>query len=197
MRRVVEFAFRQGPVLVAAGIGERVRVQAMFRRIRGKLFVGDQAATCEIDLLRRDQPDLVDQPGQHAHRIGAAREAEQIDAVALLPVVDQEFVGREHVVVEPVAGGEPQHEADIGADPVPRARLRQRADAGIVIHDLARVSLRRLAQAAIELQHIGDVLADLVAGAVAQHDDVARFVMLVHVALHSVVPGKRSATRDP
>ena len=38
-------------------------------------------------------------------------------------------------------------------------------------HQLPR--LLRLAQAAIELQHIGDVLGDFVTGAVAADDDVA------------------------
>ena len=51
-------------------------------------------------------------------------------------------------------------------------RPRQRADAGIVEHHLVRLGLRGLAQAAIELENIGDVLADVVAGAVAADDDV-------------------------
>jgi hypothetical protein len=48
---------------------------------------------------------------------------------------------------------------------VPRVRPRQRAYAGIVKHQLPRLGPLGLAQAAIELQDIGDVFADLVAGA--------------------------------
>ena len=44
----------------------------------------------------------------------------------------------------------------------------ERADAGIVEHGLKRLCLGRLAQAPVELEHIRDVLADLVARAVQQ-----------------------------
>ena len=140
---------------------------------RGELLVGDQPRAGEIDLLRRDQPDFVDQPRQHPHGIGAAGKAEQIDMVAGLIIVDQEGIGREHVVIEPIAGGEPQDGVEVLLQLVPRVRPLQRADPRIVKHQLPRLCLLRLAQAAIELQHIGDVLGNLVAGAVAADDDVA------------------------
>jgi len=56
---------------------------------------------------------------------------------------------------------------------VPRVRPLQRADAGIVKHKLPRLRLLRLAQAAIELEDVGNVLGDFVAGAVAEDDDVS------------------------
>src|SRR5262245_43171522 len=56
--------------------------------------------------------------------LGAVREAEQIDAVALAPDVDEELVGRQHIVVEPVAGEEPQHGIEILPTFVPGARPR-------------------------------------------------------------------------
>jgi hypothetical protein len=59
------------------------------------------------------KPIFLDQPRQHPHGIGAAGEAEQIDLVVLLPVVDQEGIGREHVVIEPIAGGEAEDRIEI------------------------------------------------------------------------------------
>ncbi len=115
----------------------------------------------------------MNQPRQHPHGIGAAGKAEQVDLVAGLIGVDQEGIGREHVVIEPIAGGEPQDGVEILLQFVPRVRPLQRADPRIVKHQLPRLRLLRLAQAAIELQHIGDVLGNLVAGAVAADDDVA------------------------
>ena len=115
----------------------------------------------------------MDQPRQHAHGIGAAGKAEQVDLIAILVVGHQEGVGREHIVIEPIAGGEPQNGVEILPQPVPRIRPFQRADAGIVKHKLPRLRLLRLAQAAIELQHVRDVFGDLVAGAVAKDDDVS------------------------
>src|ERR1700676_2677185 len=38
--------------------------------LRAELLVGRKPAAGEVDLLRRHQPDLVDQPRQHAHGIG-------------------------------------------------------------------------------------------------------------------------------
>ena len=173
LRGVVEGGLRQRPQRVA-GLGEQLVLGAQLRRlVRGELLVGDQARASEIDLLRRDQSDFVDQPRQHPHGIGAAGKAEQKDLVAGLPGADQEVVGREHVVIEPIAGGEPQDGVEILLELVPRIRPRQRADPRIVIDDLPRLCLLRLAQAAIELQHIGDVLGNLVAGAVAADDDIA------------------------
>ena len=125
-----------------------------------------------MDLLLGDQPDLVDQARQHPHGVGAAAEAEQIDRVALLVIVDDEFVGVEHIVVEPVAGGEPEDRGRVLHQLLPRIGPRQRADAGIVEHHLARRGLLGLAQGPVQLEHIGNVLADLVAGAVAADDDV-------------------------
>jgi len=55
---------------------------------------------------------------------------------------------------------------------LPWVRPLQRADARIVKHQLPRGRLLGLAQAAIELENVGNVLANLVAGAVAA-DDVA------------------------
>jgi hypothetical protein len=47
----------------------------------------------------------MNEPRQHPHGIGAAGKAEQVDLVAGLIGVDQEGIGREHVVIEPIAGG--------------------------------------------------------------------------------------------
>ena len=158
----------------AAASASRLELRPQLRRlVGGELLVGDQARAGEIDLLRRDQAHFVDQPRQHPHGIGAAGKAEQIDLVAGLIGVHQEGIGREHVVIEPIAGGEPQDGVEILLQLVPRVRPRQRADPRIVKHQLPRLRLLRLAQAAIELQHIGDVLGNLVAGAVAADDDVA------------------------
>lgn len=171
--RVVE---RRGRQLVFGSrrIRDLSQLRAQLRRlVGGELLVGDQPRAGEIDLLRRDEPDLVDQPRQHPHGIGAAGEAEQIDLVVLLPVVDQEGIGREHVVIEPIAGGEPEDRVEILLELVPRIRPRQRADPRIVIDELPRLCLLGLAQAAIELEHIGNVLGNFVAGAVAADDDVA------------------------
>ena len=151
---------------------------AQFRRlVGGELLVGDQPRAGEIDLLRRDQADLVNQPRQHPHGIGAAGKAEQIDLVAMLIIARQEVIGREHVVIEPIAGGEPQDGVEILLQLVPRIRPRQRADPRIVINQLPRLGFLRLAQAAIELQDIGNVLGNLVAGAVAADDDVSHEVL--------------------
>ena len=49
-------------------------------------------------------------------------------------------------------------------------RPRRRADAAVVEHHLPRRCLLRLTQAAIQLKDVGDVLADLVASAVAADD---------------------------
>jgi len=114
----------------------------------------------------------VDQARQHPHGVGAAGKAEQIDRVAISVIVDDEFVGIEHVVVEPVAGGEPEDRRRVLHQLRPRIRPRQRADTGIVERHLARHGLLGLAQGPVQLEHIGNVLADLVAGAVAADDDV-------------------------
>ena len=108
VRRIVA----QRSVLVALN-RDRARVHAVFRRVGGELLVGDLAAAGEIDLLRGDQPDLVDQPRQHAHGIGAAGKAEQVDVVAAGIVLDEEFLSGEHVVIEPVAGEEPQDRVEL------------------------------------------------------------------------------------
>ena len=63
----------------------------------------------------------------------------------------QEGIGREHVVIEPIAGGEPQDGVEILLELVPRIRPRQRADPRIVIDELPRGRFLRLAQAAVEL----------------------------------------------
>ena len=67
LRGVVELRGRQR-VLRGGGVGDRLQLRAQFwRLVRGELLVGDQPRTSEIDLLGRDQADLVDQPRQHAH----------------------------------------------------------------------------------------------------------------------------------
>jgi len=114
----------------------------------------------------------VDQARQHARGVGAAAEAEQIDLVAVLIVVDQELIRCEHLVIEAIAQGEPQDGAEILLEFEKWIWPRQRADAGIVEHELARLCLLGLAQAAIELEDVGNVLADLVPRTVAANDDV-------------------------
>lgn len=157
-----------------AAVGERLQLdpQALLS-VRGKLLVGGEAAAGEIGLFGREQSDLVDQPRQHPHGVGAARKPEQVDAVAGLVMPDQEQVGLQHLVVEAIAGGQPHDGGEILHQLAPRVRPRQRADAGIVKHHLPRrLALVGLAQAAIELENVGNVLGDLVAGAVAEDDDV-------------------------
>ena len=56
---------------------------------------------------------------------------------------------------------------------MPRIRSGERADPRIVIDELPRRRLLRLAKVAIELQDIGDVVGNLVSGAVAADDDVS------------------------
>ncbi len=173
LRRLVAFGCGEGTIGIA-GVGQLGQVEAAATlAVGGKLLVGGEAASCEIGLLRRDQPDFVDQPRQHPHAVGAAGKAEQVDVVAFAVMVDQEQIGGEHLVIEAVAGGEPEDGAEILLQLLPRIRPRQRADARIVKHHLPRRGFVGLAQAAIELEHIGNVLGDLVAGAVAADDDVA------------------------
>ena len=79
-----------------------------------------------------------------------------------------------------------------------RIRPRQRADAGIVEHQLVRMRLLGLAQRPVQLEDVGNVLADFVAGAVAADDDVALFVfrfgLSVMDAASPKVAGGRLAT---
>jgi len=78
---------------------------------------------------------------------------------------------------------------------VPRRRLRHRADPGIVKHHLPRMRPVGLAQAAIQLQDVGDVLADFVAGAVTADDEVFRLGLAVGVG--GVVHGMRLGVMLP
>ena len=181
LRRLVVFRRRQRSLGIA-GIGDLLEIEAeAVLAVAGKLLVGSEPAAGEIGLLRRDQPDLVDQPSQHAHGVGAAGKAEQIDLVALLIIVDEKQIRGEHLVIEAVAGGEAKDGSEILLQLAPRIRPRQRADAGIVKHELPRLCPVGLAHAAIQLQHVGNVLADLVAGAVAADDDVFHGVSLCNL----------------
>jgi hypothetical protein len=159
-----------GPVL-AARIRQRLQVRPVLSPV-AELLVRSEPGAREIDLLWRDQPDLVDQPREHAHRMGAAAEAEQIDVVAVFVIVDDKFVSREHTVIETPAGGEPEDGDEILLQLAPGVGTGQRADAGIVKHGLERLGFSRFPQASIKLEHIRDVLADLVARAVATDDDI-------------------------
>lgn len=83
----VELVLRQRPLLVEIDVAEVLDVVAVPGA--GILLIGDEPRACEVGLLRPDQPDLVDQPRQHANRVGPAREAEQIDPVARRILLDQ------------------------------------------------------------------------------------------------------------
>jgi hypothetical protein len=114
----------------------------------------------------------VNEARQNAHGIGAATEPEQIDVISILAGADQEFVGRKHVVIETIAGEQTENGDGVLPELPPRVRPRERADAGIVEHELMRLRLAGVPQAPIQLENVGNVLADLVAGAVAADDDV-------------------------
>jgi hypothetical protein len=116
-----------------------------------------------------------------------------VDLVAFLVGVDQEFVAAEHVVIEPIAGGEPEDGVEILPQLVPRVQPRQRADAGIVIDELARLSCARSDRASA----YGDVLADLITGAVAADDDVLHEVPRCYLSEHSSNSWKRTCLDVP
>jgi len=106
--------------------------------------------TCCFDI----SPILWIRPASTRTGVGAAGKAEQIDRVAISVIVDDEFVGIEHVVVEPVSRWRARRSGGVLHQLLPRIRPRQRADTGIVEHHLARRGLLGLAQRPVQLEHI-------------------------------------------
>ncbi len=128
-----------------------------------RLLIGGQRIATKVVLLGVQDTDKVHEPGQNAHRIGAATKPQKIDFVAIAIVFYDEPVGFQHVLIQPIAGQKAKHPLGTGLEGRPRATIADRADAGIVIDDLTFVLL----QDTKELQDVGLMFLDLVAGAVA------------------------------
>src|SRR5262249_41583496 len=109
------------------------------------------------------QADAMKHPAQGAGGIGAAAKTEHVDPVTRLERLHHELVGVRYVVGQPIAEGQADSASPPFADAGQRAPSPHRADAGMVISDLVRITNQHL----IELDDVGLPLAELVAGTVA------------------------------
>jgi hypothetical protein len=87
---------------------------------------------------------IADQPGEAAHGVSAAAEAEEVKLVAGLIVVDEEAVAIDHILEQP--------RAKCSADKAPG---EIRADAGLVMDDLRYAAASFRSQGSSDLEHIG------------------------------------------
>lgn len=133
------------------------------------MMIGFERIASEIDLMRVQQADEIDHAGEHAGRISAAAEAEQIDAIAFAIVTAQEAIGREHIAIETIAGHHLEDRRRLSPPLPPGPRHCDRADSGMIISDLPLALLGNL----VELEDIRKPGADLIVGAVEAQDEVA------------------------
>jgi hypothetical protein len=68
------------------------------------LLIGGQGVSSENLLFRGEQSHNVEEPSENANGIGAPAKTKKIDSVPILVMIDQKFIGSQHVVVEAVAG---------------------------------------------------------------------------------------------
>src|SRR5262249_59379149 len=118
-------------------------------------------------------------------------------------VFAKEAVGTECVLIEPGAGGEAEHLARLLLETAPSALQADRADTRMIIDPLPVALLEH----AKELEDVGDVGTDLIAGAVATNDDVLGHLSSPDLALWNAmrthphrtvgVEHEASATREP
>lgn len=146
--------------------GDPAHIERILPPVRrpGPVMVPDLLHPVEIALVQ--QPDQIDEPGQAAHREGAARKPEHRDPVPRLEVQREESVRLLHVAPQPDA----QRTADEAVEPIAGA------DALVVIDQL-RGAVPRAGQDGA--RHLGDVgraagLIGGVPGAVAADDQQLR-----------------------
>ncbi|MHC2246219.1 hypothetical protein ACVJH7_005526 [Bradyrhizobium elkanii] len=112
----------------------------------------------------------MDEGREHAHRVGTAAEAEHPDPVTGLPRSAQEQVGAERVLVETGAESQPEQAAHLLLEASPGVLQADGAEAGMIIDPLPVI----LVGDAEQLQHVGNIVTDLVAGAVATNHNILR-----------------------
>lgn len=121
-----------------------------------------------VSLLTRDRPRPVSGQGVESHRIGAAAEAEQEDLVAIFELLGNKPISAKDIVIEAIAGGEAKHSLGILLQPHPGVMASNRANSRIVVDVLMLVLLSDTEQ----LEDVGEIALDLLAGAVAADNDV-------------------------
>ncbi len=129
------------------------------------LFIGCQRISTEVALLGRQKPNQVHKTSQHPDRVCAAAKAEQVNLVAILVGLNYEAIGFEDIVIQSIPRQQPEHalelEGRLGT------AIADRADPGIIIHDLRVIFL----QNSKEFHDVRLVLFDFVAGAVASDNN--------------------------
>ncbi|WP_348630180.1 hypothetical protein [Rhizobium sp. WSM1325] len=100
--------------------------------------------------------------------VSAAAEAEKKYLVAFTVMFSQKTIGTKHIVVQAIACAKPQNAFCVLANSPPGLSLTQRSNARVVIHNLIVFLLKH----PIQLENIGHVHADFVAGSITADDDV-------------------------
>ncbi len=111
----------------------------------------------------------VEQRRDRAHRVGAAREAEEEDLVASLVMIHQEDIDVADVVAQAVAECEAGEARPPARESCQRTGRFHRAEAGVVVRHL---QLRVVVQHLVQLDHVRAIAVELVRRAVAADDDV-------------------------
>jgi len=114
------------------------------------LLVRAQGVISDVELIRWQEPDHMNEARQRADGISAAAESEEKDAIALLIVLGKKSVSAENFGVEAVSGCQFEHAFGILRQSRPRIVGADRADSRVVIDTLIVVLMHN----AKEFQHI-------------------------------------------